>query len=222
MSSQQGNELFYRADIDGLRALAVLSTIAFHCFPNLFSNGYVSVDVFFVISGFLISSIILNQSIKGRFSLLNFYSRRTKRILPPALLVLGTVTLVGIFTLFVNEFRSLTSYIGPAAAFYVNFRLMEDTFYFSVESAYKPLLHYWSLAVEEQFYLFWPLLFSLQYKIFAKRSSDSRAVTKWLSISTFVLLMPSLAYLLLSPKDLYFSSYARLWELMMGGMAATF
>lgn len=190
MTTPQRSELFYRGDIDGLRALAVMSTIGFHSFPNFFKNGYISVDVFFVISGFLITSIILNQSLKKRFSLANFYSRRIKRILPPALLVLAVVTFVGIFTLFQNEFRSLKSYIGPAAGFYINFQLMKDTFYFSFESTFKPLLHYWSLAVEEQFYLFWPLLFSMQYKFVSKKMSEPMAITRWLTLSTFVLRFP--------------------------------
>lgn len=221
MSLPQKSELTYRRDIDGLRALAVISTIAFHCFPKIFSHGYLSVDVFFVISGFLITSIILKQSLKNRFSLLNFYSRRVKRILPPALLVLGVVTLAGIFTLFSNEFRSLQTYIGPSAAFYVNFRLMQDTFYFSFESTYKPLLHYWSLAVEEQFYLIWPVLLAAKVKFFTAKYKDPTQVARKLTLTTFVLLMPSLAYLLISQKDLYFSSFARAWELMMGGIAAT-
>ncbi len=222
MTSPQKSEMSYRRDIDGLRALAVLGTIAFHCYPGIFTNGYIGVDVFFVISGFLITSIILNKSLKNKFSILNFYSRRIKRILPPALLVLGAVTFVGIFTLFANEWRSLQSYIAPAAGFYVNFKLLEDTFYFSVMSQYKPLLHYWSLAVEEQFYLLWPLVFSFLYKFLGKTPADSVNLARRLSLGIFVLLIPSLTYFLISTDDLYFSSAARIWELMMGSMAATF
>jgi peptidoglycan/LPS O-acetylase OafA/YrhL len=220
MSSPQKSDISYRPDIDGLRALAVLSTIAFHCYPKIFTNGYVSVDVFFVISGFLITSIILTQLVNKEFSLINFYARRVKRILPPSLLVLGAITLTGILTLFTNEFYSLKSYIGPAAGFYINFKLIKDTSYFAFESNFKPLLHFWSLAVEEQFYVFWPMYFTLVYKFARKRFTDLSNTLLVLAGATAVVLIPSLIYLLISAQDLYFSSFGRVWELMMGGMAA--
>ncbi len=221
MSSSQGSSLPYRGDIDGLRALAVMGIIAFHAFPGIFSNGYVGVDVFFVISGFLITSIILNQSLDDNFSILNFYGRRIKRIIPPSLLVLGTVILVGTFTLFSYEFSSLRSYIKPAVGFYVNFRLMEDVGYFTFQNSSKPLLHYWSLAVEEQFYIIWPLLFTAAYKWIEKKPANPVRTANRLSLIILVFLIPSLVYFINTQADSYFSGFARAWELLMGCLAAT-
>ena len=148
----------YRRDIDGLRALAVLSVIFHHAFPKHIKGGFVGVDIFFVISGYLISSIILKNLENNKFCLFEFYARRVKRIFPALILVLSSCSLLGWFVLTDVEYILLGKHIKASTLFYTNFELAKEAGYFDVASITKPLLHLWSLAVEEQFYIFWPLL----------------------------------------------------------------
>src|SRR4029079_16628146 len=148
----------YRPDIDGLRALAVLGVVAYHAFPGSLSGGYVGVDVFFVISGFLITSIILRGVEAGRFSFMEFYGRRVRRIFPALLIVLAACFVAGWFILWTTEFKLLGKHILGAGGFVSNFVLWKESGYFDARSESKPLLHLWSLGIEEQFYLVWPLL----------------------------------------------------------------
>src|ERR1035437_8432994 len=152
----------YRPDIDGLRALAVMLVIGFHGFPATFPNGFIGVDIFFVISGFLISSVILNDLNHSQFSLVNFYAKRCLRIFPALLTLLIFVLALGYILLLPSQFSVLANHIQAGATFTSNFQLWRDSGYFDRNSELKPLLHLWSLAVEEQFYLIWPLILMMR------------------------------------------------------------
>ena len=148
----------YRPDIDGLRAIAVLSVVIFHAFPKAIKGGFVGVDIFFVISGFLISTIILNGLEQGTFRFSNFYSRRVKRIFPALLLVFIACLGFGWFALLAEEYKQLGKHVAGGAGFVSNFLFWREAGYFDNAADTKPLLHLWSLGIEEQFYMFWPLL----------------------------------------------------------------
>src|SRR5690348_11726570 len=148
----------YRPDIDGLRAVAVLSVVAFHAFPGLLKGGFIGVDIFFVISGFLISSIIVKNLELGQFSFLEFYSRRIRRIFPALILVLVSCAAAGWYLISEGEYANLGKDITGGAGFVSNFVLWGESGYFDRASDSKPLLHLWSLGIEEQFYVFWPLM----------------------------------------------------------------
>jgi len=154
----------YRPDIDGLRAIAVLTVVTFHAFPNFMKGGFIGVDVFFVISGFLISGIIFQNLEKERFIFSEFYSRRIKRIFPALSIVLLTTHLVGWFILLADEYKNLGKNIAAGAAFISNFILWKEAGYFDTSAETKPLLHLWSLGIEEQFYILWPFLAWLAWK----------------------------------------------------------
>ena len=155
----------YRPDIDGLRTLAVLPVVAFHFNLPFFTGGFVGVDVFFVISGFLITRIIAKELEEGSFSLLNFYRRRVLRLLP-ALFVVLLATLVCAYLWFVPEDFANTGQSAIAALFFSsNILFFLEAGYFDASSYTKPLLHTWSLAIEEQFYLFMPLLLMLLWRL---------------------------------------------------------
>lgn len=153
------SNLEYRPDIDGLRAVAVLSVVGFHAFPSIFKGGFVGVDVFFVISGFLISKIILEKLESGTFSFLDFYSRRVRRIFPSLLVVLASCSILGWLALTPEENALLGKHVVAAAFFASNLLLWNESGYFDVSSETKPLLHLWSLGVEEQFYALVPVVF---------------------------------------------------------------
>lgn len=154
----------YRPDIDGIRALAVLAVFIFHAFPKAMRGGFIGVDVFFVISGFLISSIIFTQLEKGTFSFLEFYSRRIRRIYPVLLSVLISCLIFGWFFLMNDEYAQMGKHVAGGAGFISNFILWFESGYFDNAANTKPLLHLWSLGIEEQFYIVWPLLLWLAWK----------------------------------------------------------
>ena len=152
------DHLKYRPDIDGLRAIAILSVVIFHAFPSIVPGGFAGVDVFFVISGFLISSIIFKSLGRGHFSFVDFYSRRAKRIFPALVAVLLITYVFGWFALLPDEFKQLGRHIAAGTIFLQNFNLLGESGYFDTSSELKPLMHLWSLAIEEQFYLVYPLI----------------------------------------------------------------
>ncbi len=154
----------YRADIDGLRAVAVLLVVIFHAFPELEGGGFIGVDIFFVISGFLITGIIVKDLDRAQFSFKNFYARRIKRIYPALLVVLSVSFIAGWLLLLPDEFANLDKHIAGGAGFVANFVLWGEAGYFDIETELKPMLHLWSLGVEEQFYFIWPLLLFLAYR----------------------------------------------------------
>ncbi|MFP5392036.1 MAG: acyltransferase family protein [Gammaproteobacteria bacterium] len=203
----------YRPDIDGLRAVAVLLVVVFHAWPRWLQSGFIGVDIFFVISGFLITSIILSDLQARSFSILEFYSRRVRRIYPALLLVMFVTLALGWAVLMRNELAQLGKHIASGAAFIANLTFWSETGYFDNNSTTKPLLHLWSLGVEEQFYIVWPLLLWLSY----------RFRTRFLK-PALVIFAVSFAYSLYatyhSPTEGYFSPVTRFWELMVGGICA--
>jgi peptidoglycan/LPS O-acetylase OafA/YrhL len=154
----------YRPDIDGLRAVAILAVLGFHAFPAWAPGGFIGVDIFFVISGYLISGILLANLRCGQFSLTGFYARRIRRIFPALILVLAAAAAFGFFVLWPGEYRYLGKHIVGGAGFIANFMLARESGYFEGLAATKPLLHLWSLGVEEQFYIFWPLMLWAAWK----------------------------------------------------------
>jgi peptidoglycan/LPS O-acetylase OafA/YrhL len=154
----------YRSDIDGLRAVAVLSVVVFHAFPDWLQGGFIGVDIFFVISGYLISTILFENLERGTFSFQEFYVRRIKRIFPALLLVLVACLVFGWFALYPDEYQQLGTHLAAGAGFLANFIFWGESGYFDNAADTKPLLHLWSLGIEEQFYIVWPLLLWLAWK----------------------------------------------------------
>jgi peptidoglycan/LPS O-acetylase OafA/YrhL len=199
----------YRPDIDGLRAVAVLAVVAYHAFPHRLPGGFVGVDVFFVISGFLITSIILRGVEAGRFSFVEFYARRVRRIFPALIVILAFCFAAGWFELWTREFRQLGKHIFAAMGFASNFVLWKETGYFDARAETKPLLHLWSLGIEEQFYLVWPLLVWGAYRL---RRSVAPLIVAVL-LSSFAL---SIWWVTREPGAAFFLPLPRFWELMVG------
>ncbi|ELN8419280.1 acyltransferase, partial [Escherichia coli] len=154
----------YRPDIDGLRSLAVLSVVIYHFFPSALPGGFIGVDIFFVISGYLITSILKKDIEKDNYSIVEFYRRRIDRIFPALLIVLCSVYIFGWYALFSDEYMQLGKLIAGGAAFAANIVLYFDSGYFDISSNLKPLLHLWSLGVEEQYYIFFPPLLYILFK----------------------------------------------------------
>ena len=216
----------YRADIDGLRALAVLSVVAFHAFPTRLAGGFIGVDIFFVISGFLITSLLLKEHARtGRVSLVDFYRRRIRRILPVSLLVLVVTAAIGYLLL--PSARALsTLWDGVYSAMFVanwHFALV-GTDYLQATNAISPLQHYWSLAVEEQFYFVWPFLLIVIFALAGRRTLSARALITTVAVSTGVITLGFLAWSVFetstSSAIAYFSTGARAWELGIGALLA--
>jgi peptidoglycan/LPS O-acetylase OafA/YrhL len=198
----------YRPEIDGLRAVAVLAVLGYHFFPGQVPGGFVGVDVFFVISGFLICGIILDDLQAGSFSLWNFYSRRIRRIFPALLLVLATVLCFGWFVLFPDEYRALGKHVFGGSAFMANFLLWREAGYFDIAAKAKPLLHLWSLGIEEQFYIVFPFLLWCC----AKKHFRLATIIMALGLASFLENMHRMPD---TAADFY-SPLARAWELLAG------
>ena len=208
----------YRADIDGLRALAVLPVVAFHAGLPGFPGGFVGVDVFFVISGFLITSIILEEVRDGRFSLLGFYERRCRRILPALFVVTAATAGLASWILVPGEFERFGVSLVAASLFVSSFHFSGEPGYFDRSSDFAPLLHTWSLSVEEIFYVVFPLLMVL---LFRPRAGAGRWILLGLGILSFLAAAHALAQNPASRTAFYFP-HARAWELLLGSMAALF
>lgn len=199
----------YRPDVDGLRAIAILVVVAFHAFPRALPGGFVGVDVFFVISGYLISTIVLKALAKGTFRFRDFYARRARRLFPALVAVLLFAAAAGWVALLPTEYAQLGRHVAAGAAFVENAALFQEAGYFDVASEAKPLLHLWSLAVEEQFYLGYPLLLWLALRARLGTATVIAAVAS----ASFAL---SLRRLPQHPEEVFFLTHTRLWELMVG------
>jgi peptidoglycan/LPS O-acetylase OafA/YrhL len=203
----------YRPDIDGLRAIAVLSVVAFHAFPSAVSGGFVGVDIFFVISGFLISSIILKGLDGGQFTFSDFYGRRIRRILPALMVVLIACFAFGWYALLADEWEVLGKHIGAGALFVSNVLLWDEVDYFDTSADLKPLLHLWSLGVEEQFYIFWPLILFLAWRY---RSAVPTLILA-IALGSFGL---NIGTVEAHPAAAFYLPFARFWQLLSGGLLA--
>ncbi len=201
------HSLAYNPAIDGLRGVAVLLVLFFHLFPKTFAFGYVGVDVFFVLSGFLITKIIVNQLQNNRFSFKVFYRNRIRRIFPSLIIVLFFTSLIGYLFLFPDELMQLGKHISSSAFFYQNYQLIGETGYWDKVAQMKPLLHFWSLSIEEQFYLFFPLILFIIHKLSKHFESVVFALFAVLVLIPFVFKV-----------DLFYNTFARAWELCFGGV----
>lgn len=203
----------FRADINGLRALAICLVVAFHAWPRFLSGGFVGVDVFFVVSGYLISGIVIRGLQAGEFDFMAFYGRRAIRILPALLVVLTATCTFGWLCLYSSEFASLGKHVLAALGFALNFTLWGESGYFDVAVSQKPLMHLWSLAIEEQFYLLFPLSMWVANRM---RLSLRYVILAMLLIS-FVL------NIVQSSSDLvgdFFNPATRAWEILAGSLLA--
>jgi len=201
------HSLKYNPSLDGLRGIAIALVLLFHIWPEYFSFGYVGVDIFFVLSGFLITQIIHTKLQANSFSFKEFYRNRIRRIFPAMIFVVVTTFLIGYLFLFPSELEQLGKHIKSSAFFYQNFRLIGEAGYWDEASQLKTLLHFWSLSIEEQFYLLWPLIIFVLYK---------------LRVNLFVSLLIIFSLLLVVPQftdiDMFYHSFARFWELTFGGL----
>ncbi|HFI6470251.1 TPA: acyltransferase family protein [Escherichia coli] len=203
----------YRPDIDGLRAVAVLLVVVYHAFPSALPGGFIGVDIFFVISGFLITSILKKEMQSGSYSILEFYRRRIDRIFPALLVVMFAVFAFGWFTMFADEFMQMGKQMAGGAGFIANIVLYSETGYFNTLSVTKPFLHLWSLGIEEQYYLVFPIILYFTYK---------RNINPLLAISTlFAISFLLNIYQIQSDveKTFYLPQY-RFWELLAGSILA--
>ena len=203
----------YRPDIDGLRAVAVISVILFHIHANLLPGGFLGVDIFFVISGYLITGIIQRELAEQRFSLLNFYQRRAKRILPAFLFMLAACTAACVWLLTPDDFIAYLRSLRSSLLFGARLFFAQSGGYFDIQSAEKPLLHIWSLSVEEQFYFVFPLLIWLVHKYRPKYTVH--AVIAMMAVSLLFGLMEYEA-------EAYYLPQVRAYELLFGSLAAVF
>lgn len=203
---------FYRRDIDGLRAISILLVLAYHAFPELIPGGYIGVDIFFVISGYLITKIILEEINNQSFSLLDFYSRRIKRIFPALILVLFSVILVGWFFLTADELKNLSRHVVAGVFFSSNLLLLNEAGYFDASAELKPLLHLWSLGIEEQFYILWPLLLILLKK------AKTRLILTLICIGLSFYL--NLYLIQESATSSFYLPFSRFWQMWFGAILA--
>ena len=203
------SSLQYRKDIDGLRAIAVLSVLIFHVSPSHLPGGFLGVDIFFVISGYLISLILFQEQSSGSFSYTRFYARRIRRLFPALTIILFATLLFGSFALFADEYKQLGKHAFSAIVFLLNFRLMNEAGYFDIVSDAKPLLHLWSLSVEEQFYLAWPIILVLSRRLCLPLSA---------MISLCIVLSIGFSFYLATQNldALFYHPLARFWELLFG------
>jgi peptidoglycan/LPS O-acetylase OafA/YrhL len=210
--SVEGPEIQYRADIDGLRAIAVLAVIGFHARPGLIPGGFIGVDVFFVISGVLISSLILNGLNEGNFSFLKFYGRRIRRLFPALSIVLLATLSLGWFIMFPTDFAALGKQTVAAAAFAANILNYAQAGYFDAPAIDKPLLHIWSLGVEEQFYFVFPALLLLAWRYKALKPTLAL-----FGIASFAL---NIALVRNYQSFTFYLPFTRFWEFIAGALLA--
>lgn len=199
----------YRPDIDGLRAVAIILVLLFHGFPDLMPGGFIGVDIFFVISGYLISGIIFENLKNGIFTFSHFYARRILRIFPALTLLITCCLLAGMFLLSPADFKSLGAHALSGACFFANILLYTETGYFDNAAYAKPLLNLWSLGIEEQFYIFFPLIMWLCWRYYRKLALVL-AILMLLSFADNIFLFKS------HPEADFYLPLSRFWELLAG------
>ncbi|MDO6681334.1 acyltransferase [Oceanobacter sp. 5_MG-2023] len=205
----------YRPEIDGIRALAILPVMLFHAGFNLLPGGYVGVDVFFVISGFLITTILVNDMDSGRYSLIDFYDRRIRRIFPALIVVLIVTSLLAVWLMLPSDMDAYLKSLMLTVGFSSNIGFWMESGYFDSDSELKPLLHTWSLAVEEQYYVFFPLVLLFIFRLSGR---------KYLSGIILVGILGSLIFshwlIQRAPSATFFLLPGRAWELLAGAYLA--
>ena len=206
-------DITYRADIDGLRALAVLAVLGFHASIRGMGGGFVGVDIFFVISGFLITNIIVRKVEVGSFNILDFYKRRIRRLCPELIVVLLVTLGLGWLFLLPNGYEQLGRHTIAGSLFSTNFLLWNEAGYFDGASAVKPLLHLWSLGVEGQFYLLWPIMLLAIWKLNWHRTYLIVAIA-------LVSLAFNIFFVVDKPTLSFYSPLTRFWEMMIGALLA--
>jgi peptidoglycan/LPS O-acetylase OafA/YrhL len=203
----------YRPDIDGLRAISILLVVCFHAFPRRIPGGFIGVDVFFVISGYLITNILLSQIDNKSASLLTFYARRVRRLFPALIVVLVTTYAIGWIILLPSDFRLFAENLVAGAAFASNLLQVQSVDYFAPDAALNPLLHLWSLGIEEQFYIVWPLVLLLtsgrRFAFFAIMA---------IAILSFCINVVSVHFD--HEQFAFYSPLTRAWELLAGALLA--
>ena len=205
------HSLKYNKAIDGLRGVAILLVLIFHLWPDYFSFGYVGVDIFFVLSGFLITQIIVTKLSSNSFSFKEFYRNRIRRIFPTMILVVFVALIIGYLFLLPNELANLGSHAKSSLWFFQNFRLIDEIGYWDKAAQLKPFLHFWSLSIEEQFYLLWPFLLFIIYKM---------RLNLMVTLGFILTCMLFLPYFM--EIDNFYHSLSRFWELTFGGLIYLF
>jgi peptidoglycan/LPS O-acetylase OafA/YrhL len=206
--------MLYRREIDGLRALAVVPVIMFHSGLGPFHGGFVGVDVFFVISGYLITSLLVEELSMGQFSIVDFYERRARRIMPALFVVLTATSVLAVLWMPPGAFQRFGEGLGAVIIFACNIYFWQKTDYFSPASEENPLLHIWSLAVEEQFYLFFPIILYFAWRF-------GRSSTIWVFVVLAVVsLLLSVFWTANFPAAGFYLLPARAWELLAGSLCA--
>lgn len=206
----------YRAEIDGLRALAVLPVIFFHAGLEYFKGGFVGVDIFFVISGYLITTIIIKEIIEEKFSIVNFYERRARRLLPALYFVMGISIPFALLWLSPNDLKDFGQSLVAVSTFSSNILFWRESGYFDTISELKPFIHTWSIAVEEQFYILFPIYLLLTWK----------GGIKFVTFSLFIIFLSSIFLaqwgVKNSPVASYFLLPTRGWEILVGALIAIY
>ena len=206
----------YRKEIDGLRAIAVLAVIFYHAGFSTFSGGFVGVDIFFVISGYLITTIIISDLSKNQFSIIHFYERRIRRILPALFFVLFLCIPFAIIFFLPDELKKFSKSVVAVSLYFSNIQFLKESGYFDIAAEMKPLLHTWSLAVEEQFYVFVPVFMLFIWRF---RKRNVFIALSVLSMASLVLSQIAVAY---RPDASFFLLPTRLWELSAGSLVALY
>ncbi len=201
------HSLTYNPSLDGIRGIAILSVVLFHIWPHFFYYGYLGVDLFFLLSGYLITRIIYTKLAENNFKFREFYRNRVRRIFPAVIIVLSSVLLAGYMFLFSSELMDLGRHIESSSFFYENFRLMGEVGYWDKAAELKPTLHFWSLSIEEQFYIFWPFIIYLIHKLKLN-----------LLVSLSVLMLVSVAISFSLDIDRFYHFLSRFWELILGAL----
>jgi peptidoglycan/LPS O-acetylase OafA/YrhL len=205
-------EVGYRRDVDGLRGLAVLAVIGYHAVPRWIRGGFIGVDIFFVLSGYLITGLILTSLHNRTFSYRNFFARRVRRIFPALIVTLLACLALGRLAFLPDEFASLGAQSAAAAGFVANLFFWRDSGYFNAASDTKPLLHLWSLGVEEQFYLVWPFVVALLYQSWRRRLPLAIGIIGLASFALNVVMVTN------HPSATFYLPMTRLWELVAGAL----
>lgn len=207
--------MIYRKEIDGLRAVAVLPVILFHAGVETFSGGFVGVDIFFVISGYLITSIILHELEKDRFSIVKFYERRARRILPALISIVVLCIPFAITWIPTDKFDEFSKSVVAVPLFSSNILFWRESGYFALDTDEMPLIHTWSLAVEEQYYVFFPLLMIFFWKFEKKKS-----------LMAMIIIIGLISFLIADwgsrthPSANFYLIPSRAWELFIGSLTA--